>query len=87
MNCLNRDHFDKSHVKKGFKEIGWDYAKIVDQKDDIYLTSPWVSENNGRPNYPEADGEWMVWKKDIALVEFLKREDAIWFFNHLVNDN
>lgn len=83
MKCINIGNFIKGHAKKGHKIIGWDQAEIIDQKGDIYLTSPWESENNGRPNYPDAHGEWMVWKEDIMRAEFLKKEDAVWFFNYL----
>lgn len=84
MKCMGSKDFIKGYAKKGHKIIGWDQAKIVDQKGNIYLTSPWEGENNGRPNYPDADGEWMVWKKNIMVAEFLKKGDAIWFFNHLI---
>lgn len=83
MKCLSRKDFSESRIKKGYKVIGWDQAKIVDQEGDIYLTAPWESVNNGRANYPDADGEWMVWKKDIMQAEFLEEEDAVWFFNYL----
>lgn len=83
MKCLNRKDFGKSHIKKGYKEIGWDYAKIIDRKGDIYLTAPWKGANNGRPNYPEDDGEYIVWNGNLAIAEFLKKEHAVWFFSYL----
>jgi len=85
MNSFTAKNYDPVYIKKGHKVVGFNQAKIIDQRNNVYLTSPWVSPNNGRPNYHEADGEYMVWKGDVLIAEFLEKEHALWFFNYMAN--
>ena len=87
LSDLTGKYFTPDTIKEGYKNVGLvgsDHAKIIKQKGNIYLTAPWKGEYN---EYYTGDGEWMVFEKDALLAEFLRRKDAITFFNCLVNNN
>jgi hypothetical protein len=68
LGILTPKDFAKNHHKEGHKELGWTYVKILVQKDIYCITSPFDYEDRFCDG-ADADGEYIIWKKDEPIAE------------------
>lgn len=66
LNCLTPKDFAKDHHKKGYKEIGRSYVKIIFKQDDYTITKPHCDDGY----------EHIVWNNDEPIAEFKNFDDA-----------
>jgi len=73
LNCLTPKDFSKAHHKKGYKEIGWIYARVMFSQDEFSITEPTHSST-----YSPDDGDYehIVWDGDDPIAEFRSFDDA-----------
>jgi len=73
---LTPKDFAEDHHRKGYKELGWTYVRIAIQKGMYCITDPYEWENH-RQYAGDADGEYILWKKDEPIAEFKSLDHAM----------
>ena len=69
LSAMGPEAFAEDHHKKGYKEIGWAQAKIAIQKGSHCITEPYEYKDFS-PYGSDADGEYILWKRNRPIAEF-----------------